>query len=82
MAFFYIGNDNEKDVRRCQESRDHQDSITGTGLAVDGQIKDFTGVVIGRSPPGASRREGVARDHSGIKPPTLRPKAGSGSPAR
>lgn len=45
MTFFYIGSDNEKDIRRRHESSDHQDPITVTGLTVDGQIKDFTGIV-------------------------------------
>jgi hypothetical protein len=39
MTFFYIGNDNEKDIRRCHESRDRQDPITVTGLTIDGRSK-------------------------------------------
>ena len=83
MTFFYISNDNEKDIRRCHESRDHQDPITVTGLTVDGQIKDFTGIVqtvdLDPERPDGKQWRVIIRE---IKPPTLRPKASSGSPAR
>jgi hypothetical protein len=36
---------NDFDVRRCNESRDHQILITITGLTLDGHIKAFTGIV-------------------------------------
>jgi hypothetical protein len=83
MTFFYIGNDSEKDIRRCHESRDHQDAITITGLAVDGQIKDFTGIVqmIDHAPDRPAGKEWriIIRE---IKPPTLKSKTASGRPAR
>jgi hypothetical protein len=73
MTFFYIGNDNEKDIRRCHESRDRQDPITVTGLTVDGQMKDFTGIVqmIDHDPDRLAGKEWriIIRE---IKPPTLR----------
>jgi hypothetical protein len=75
MTFFYIGGDNENDIRRCHESRDHP--ITITGLAVDGRIREFTGIVqtIDHDPerrPGKKWRV-IIRE---IKPPILRPNAG------
>ncbi len=45
MSQFYISDDNENDVRRCNESRDDQVVITITGLTIDGHIKAFTGIV-------------------------------------
>ena len=45
MSQFYISNDNENDVRRCNESLTGRRSITITGLNMDGQVGAFTGVV-------------------------------------
>ena len=45
MSQFYIINDNDFDVRRCNESRDHQMPISIRGLTPDGHIKAFAGIV-------------------------------------
>jgi hypothetical protein len=45
MPQFYISNDNENDVRRCNESLAFRQLITITGLNMDGQVAAFTGVV-------------------------------------
>jgi hypothetical protein len=83
MTFFYIGNDNQNDIRRCHESRDHQDPITVTGLAIESQMKDFTRIVqtvdLDPERPDGKRWRVIIRE---IKPPTLRAKTASGSPAQ
>jgi hypothetical protein len=45
MSQFYIINDDENDIRRCNASRDDQMVIAITGVAIDGHIKGFTGIV-------------------------------------
>jgi hypothetical protein len=75
MTFFYISDGNENDIRCCHESRDRP--ITITGLAVDGKMREFTGVVQTidhdpERPPGKKWRV-IIRE---IKPPTLRPNVG------
>jgi hypothetical protein len=45
MTQFYISNDSEADVQRCNESRDTRLPITITGLTRDGFVKEFRGVV-------------------------------------
>jgi len=45
MSQFYISNDDENDVRRCNESLAFRQSITITGLNMNGQVAGFTGVV-------------------------------------
>jgi hypothetical protein len=45
MSQFYISNDSEADVQRCNESRDTRLPITITGLTRDGFVKEFRGVV-------------------------------------
>ena len=46
MPQFYISNDNENDVRRCNKSLVvSRRPITITGLNMDGQVTALTGVV-------------------------------------
>jgi hypothetical protein len=46
MGQFYISNDNENDVQRCNESLRSEASIVITGLTVEGQhLKAFQGTV-------------------------------------
>ena len=45
MPLFYISEDNENDVQRCQESRLEGRPITITATDIDGKIAAFTGVV-------------------------------------
>ena len=45
MSQFYISNDGDNDVSRCNESLISHHSITITGLNMDGQVAAFTGVV-------------------------------------
>jgi hypothetical protein len=45
MPQFYISNDDENDVRRCNESRAFRQSITITGLNMNGQVAAFSGFV-------------------------------------
>ena len=45
MPLFYISEDNENDVQRCQESRLEGRPITITAIDIDGKIAAFTGVV-------------------------------------
>ena len=45
MSQFYVINDNDFDVRRCNGSRDDQILITITGVSLDGHIKAFAGIV-------------------------------------
>jgi streptomycin 6-kinase len=44
-AAVLFSNDDEKDVRRCNESLSERRSITITGLNMDGNVAAFTGVV-------------------------------------
>jgi hypothetical protein len=45
MPQLYISNDNENDVRRCNESLAGRRPITMTGLNMDGQVTALTGIV-------------------------------------
>jgi hypothetical protein len=45
MPLFYISHDNEKDVRRCHESRLEGRPVVITGIGIDGKVGAFTGVV-------------------------------------
>jgi hypothetical protein len=44
MSQFYISNDSEADVQRCNESGDTRLPITITGLTRNGFVKEFRGV--------------------------------------
>ena len=45
IHIFYIGNDDENDVRRCHESRVEGRPITITGIDISGKVAPFTGIV-------------------------------------
>ena len=42
MPLFYISEDNENDVQRCQESRLEGRPITITAIDIDGKVAAFT----------------------------------------
>jgi hypothetical protein len=78
MSQFYISNDSEADVQRCNESRDTRLPITITGLTRDGFVKEFRGVVqsVGTL-SGARRRHPLPRDHQRF---VMNPRRPAGPP--